>query len=78
MESAEPNRAALSVRAENVVRSLIDEPEQDPSGRDALLPHRVAALTPTQILDAPNAGRRTVAEIEAWLWDRGLCFSEAD
>lgn len=78
MERTEPNRAALSVRAANAVRFLIDEPEQDPGERDALLPSRVAALTRTQMLGVSNAGRRTIAEIEAWLWDRGLGFSEAD
>lgn len=78
MESDEPNRAALSVRAANTVRFLINEPEQDPRKRDALLPNRVAALTRTQILGVSNTGRSTIAEIEVWLWDRGLCFSEGD
>ena len=78
LEQIEPNRAALSVRAANAVRFLIDEPEQDPRERDAALPNRVAALTRKQVLGLSNAGRRTIAEIEAWLWDRGLSFSEAD
>ncbi|WP_157801396.1 sigma factor-like helix-turn-helix DNA-binding protein [Sphingobium sp. LB126] len=71
----EPNRAVLSVRAENVLRLLIDEPETDPSERDRLFPGRVAALTRSRVFNAPNAGARTVDEIEAWLWERGLCFS---
>lgn len=73
--ATEPNRAGLSVRAQGVLRDLIDEPEADPAERDRRLPERIAALTRTRILDVPNAGRRTVAEIETWLWDRGLCLN---
>lgn len=75
MHATEPNRAALSIRARNVLVLLIAEPETDRSERDRLLPERVAALTYAQILDSPNAGLRTIAEIEAWLWDRGLTLS---
>lgn len=75
MHATEPNRAALSVRARNVLMFLIAEPETDRSERDRLLPERVAALTYGQILDAPNAGLRTIAELEAWLWDHGLTLS---
>lgn len=67
----EPNRAALSGRAQNLLLYLIEQPEADPSERDRLLPERVAALTPARLLAVPNAGKKTIAEIEAWLWDRG-------
>lgn len=76
MHAIQPNRAALSVRARNVLPLLIDESETEPSERDRLLPERVAALNRAQILDAPNAGLRTIAEFEAWLWERGLCLSD--
>lgn len=72
MLATQPNRASLSVRAQGVLPSLIDEPEVDRSERDRLLPNRVATLTRAQILDVPNAGLRTIAEIETWLWERGL------
>ncbi len=75
MLATEPNRAGLSVRAQGVLRDLIDEPEADRSERDRLLPERIAALTRAQILDVPNAGHRTIAEFEAWLWDRGLSLN---
>ncbi len=75
MHDTEPNRAALSVRAQNVLSMLIDQPEADRSERDRLLPGRVAALTRIEIRNAPNAGPQTIAEIEAWLWQRGLCLS---
>lgn len=77
MQVQEPNRAGLSVRAVNVVHLFIAEPETDPSERDRLLPGRIASLTRAQLRDAPNSGKATMAEIEAWLWDRGLCLSEA-
>ncbi len=70
----EPNRAALSVRASNALASIIDQPETDPTERDQRLPGRVAALTRKQLRDAPNLGKSTIAEIEAWLWERGLTF----
>lgn len=72
MMAIEPNRAGLSVRAQGVLRDLIDEPETDRAERDRRLPERIAALTRAQILDVPNAGHRTIAEFEAWLWDRDL------
>ena len=72
MLATEPNRAGLSVRAQGVLRDLIDEPEADRTERDRRLPERIAALTRAQILDVPNAGHRTIAEFETWLWDRGL------
>lgn len=72
MLADEPNRAGLSVRARGVLYNLIDEPEADRAERDRLLPERIAALTRAQILDVPNAGYRTIAEFEAWLWERGL------
>ncbi len=75
MDATQPNRATLSVRAYNVLQYLIVEPETDPSERDRRLPERVAALTRNQILKTGNAGKVTVAEVEAWLWERGLCFN---
>jgi transposase len=72
MLATQPNRTGLSVRAQGVLPALIDEPEADRSERDLRLPERVAALTRAQILDVPNAGHRTIAEIEAWLWERDL------
>lgn len=75
MMATEPNRARLSVRAQGVLRDLIDEPETDRSERDRLLPERIAALTRAQILNVPNAGHRTIAEFEAWLWDRDLTLN---
>lgn len=53
---------------------LIHEPEEDTGERDRQIPERVAALTRIDILRAPNAGNRTVAEIEAWLWERRLAL----
>jgi len=76
MHAMQPNCAALSVRAINVLRLLIDEPETDPSERDRLLPARVAALTRNDVFNANNAGKRTLAEAEAWLWERGLRLSK--
>lgn len=76
MLATEPNRAGLSVRAQGVLRDLIDEPEADRAERDRRLPERIAALTRAQILDVPNAGRRTIAEFEAWLWKRDLTLQQ--
>lgn len=76
LRTTEPNRAALSVRAQNVLSMMIDQPEEDRAERDQLLPARVAALTRKQIADAFNAGKGTLAEIEAWLWERGLTLSD--
>ncbi|MCH4894975.1 hypothetical protein GO308_17875 [Sphingomonas sp. SFZ2018-12] len=71
----EPNRSALSVRARNVLPLIIVEPETDPIERDAQLPSRVAALHKRDLKGVPNLGKQTVAELEAWLWERGLVFS---
>ncbi len=71
----EPNGVALSTRAYYVLKNIIDEPEDDRAERDRLFPGRAAALTRTQVFDAPNSGKKTVDEIEAWLWERGLFFS---
>lgn len=76
LRTTEPNRAALSVRARNVLALLIDQPEQDGADRDRLLPERVAALTRKQIADAFSAGKGTLVEIEAWLLERGLTLSD--
>lgn len=76
LRETEPNRAGLSVRARNVLLLLIVEPEDDHTDRDRRLPARVAALSRVQLFDAPNAGKGTVAEIEAWLWERGLCLAD--
>lgn len=76
MRDVEPNRAALTVRAQNLLPLIIVEPETDPAERDAKLPGRVAALTRREISRTPNAGKRTVDELEAWLWERGLSFDE--
>lgn len=76
LRGEQPNRAALSVRARNVLPLMIHEPEEDPAVRDRLLPGRVAALTRRDVLRTPNAGKSTVAELEAWLWARDLCFDE--
>lgn len=70
----QPNRAALSVRARNVLPSMIVETETDPAERDRLLPGRVAALARRDVLRVPNAGRSILAELEAWLWERDLSF----
>lgn len=72
----EPNRAALSVHAQNVLVLLIEQPEQDGAERDRLLPERVAALTRKQIAEAFSAGKGTLGEIEAWLLERGLTLSD--
>lgn len=72
MRVEQPNRAALSVRAQNALPYVIDEPEDDRAERDKRLPGRVAALTKRQIAKVPNLGKQTIAEIEAWLWERGL------
>ena len=76
MHAHQPNRAGLSVRAQNVLPLLIAETEADPVERDRLLPERVATLTSRDIRRANNAGKLTLAEIEAWLWEHGLCLSE--
>ncbi|MBT2245824.1 hypothetical protein JQK15_20120 [Sphingobium sp. BHU LFT2] len=70
----QPNGVALSTRAYHVLKNLIYEPEDDPAERDRLFPERVAALTRVQVFDAPNSGKKTTDEIEAWLWERGLFF----
>ena len=74
-EAIQTNRATLSGRANNVLRHLVIEPEADPAERDRLLPERVAALTRRQIMNVGNSGKVTLAEIEAWLWERGRCLS---
>lgn len=74
-EAIQTNRAALSGRANNVLRHLVIEPEADPAERDRLLPKRVATLTRGKIMNVGNSGKVTLAEIEAWLWERGLCLS---
>ena len=74
-EAIQTNRAALSGRANNVLRHLVIEPEADPAERDRLLPERVATLTRGKIMSVGNSGNVTLAEIEAWLWERGLCLS---
>ena len=73
-EAVQTNRAALSGRANNVLRHLVIEPEADPAERDRLFPKRVATLTRRQIMNVGNSGKVTLAEIEAWLWERGLCL----
>jgi len=75
-EAIQTNRAALSGRANNVLRYLVIEPEADPAERDRLLPERVATLTRGKIMNVGNSGKVTLAEIEAWLWERGLCLSD--
>ena len=75
IRTTQPNHAALSVRAQNALRPLIDEPETDPVERDHLLPARIAALTPSQILRAVGSGKKTLVEVQAWLWKRNLCLS---
>lgn len=67
-EAIQTNRAALSGRANNVLRHLVIEPEADPAERDRLLPERVATLTRGKIMSVGNSGNVTLAEIEAWLW----------
>ena len=74
LRDQEPNRAALSVRAWNGLSNSISQPEESPTERDQRLPGRVAALTRKQLSDTPNLGKSTIAEIEAWLWQRGLSF----
>ncbi|WP_145206677.1 helix-turn-helix domain-containing protein [Sphingobium sp. B2] len=74
-EAIQTNRAALSGRANNVLRHLVIEPEADPAERDRLLPERVATLTRREIMNLGNSGKVTLAEIEAWLWERGRCLS---
>ena len=74
MRVEQPNRAALSMRARNTLRQLIDEPEDDVTERDRLLPARVAALSKRRIHLVGNLGKSTIAEIEVWLWDRGHSF----
>lgn len=76
LRDEQPNRAALSVRAQNALPNVIDEPEDDRAERDKRLPGRVAALTRRDIGKVPNLGKQTIAEIEAWLWERGLSFDE--
>ena len=72
----QPNRAALSVRARNALPLvIIEEPEEDLSERDKRLPGRVAALSKADIGRVPGLGKRTIIELEVWLWDRGLSFS---
>ena len=71
----QPNRAALSVRARNALPYVIEEPEEDRTELDKRLPCRVAALTRADIGKVPNLGKQTIAELEAWLWERGLSFS---
>jgi len=78
MVVTQPNRAALSGRAWNVLTTLIGDTATDPTEYDRLLPERTAALGRTRVLKAFNAGRGTLAEIEAWLWERGLCFAEEE
>lgn len=75
MQAEQPNRAALSVRAQNALPLVIVEPETNPSERDAKLPGRVAALTRRQLEKTPNLGNQTIAELEAWLWERGLTLA---
>ena len=74
----QPNRAALSGRAWNVLTALIADAETEPTEYDRLLPERAAALSRTRVFKAFNAGKDTLAEIEAWLWERGFCFAEED
>jgi hypothetical protein len=74
----QPNRAALSGRAWGVLATLIGDAEADPTEYDRLLPERAAALGRARVLKAFNAGKGTLAEIEAWLWERGFYFSEGD
>ena len=74
-EAIQTNRAKLSGRSNNVLRHLVIETEADPAERDRLLPERVAALTRRQIMNVGNSGKVTLAEIEAWLWERGRCLS---
>jgi hypothetical protein len=76
--ATQPNRAALSTRAWVVLTTLIGHAETDPIEYDRLLPERAAMLGRTRVLKAHNAGKGTLAEIEAWLWERGLCFAEGD
>lgn len=76
LKETEPNRAALSVRAQGILRFIIVEPEVDAAERDRLLPQRIAAVDRRDVLKAPNAGRRTINEFEVWLWERGLAFEE--
>lgn len=76
MRDQQPNRAALPVRAQNALPYVIDEAEDDRAERDKRLPDRVAALTRRQIAKVPNLGKQTLAEIEAWLWERGLTLDE--
>ena len=73
--TTQPNYAALSTRAQNALRSLIAATETDPAERDRRLPERIAALTPSQILQAVGSGKKTLAEVKAWLWERGLCLN---
>ncbi|WP_310225345.1 hypothetical protein [Sphingobium xenophagum] len=75
-EAIQTNRAALSGRANNVIQHLVIEPEADPAERDRLLPERVATLTRRKIMNLGNSGKVTLAEIEGWLWERGLCLSD--
>jgi len=75
MFKTQPNRAVLSNRALQAIRQLVDEAEEDVAERDARLPSRVAALTRREIGSVPNIGAGTVAEIEAWLWERGLSLA---
>jgi DNA-binding CsgD family transcriptional regulator len=75
MRAEQPNGVALSTRAYYVLKNIIHEPEDDPAERDRHFPERVAALTRVQVFDAPNSGNKTIDEIEAWLWERGLSFS---
>ena len=74
-EAIQTNRAALSGRANNVLQHLVIEPEADLGERDRLLPERVATLTRRKIMSVGNSGKVTLAEIEAWLWERGRCLS---
>ena len=71
----QPNRAVLSVRARNALPYVIEEPEESRTECDKRLPGRVAALTRADIGKVPNLGKQTIAELEAWLWERGLSFS---
>ncbi len=75
MRQTQPNRAVLSNRAMQAVRYLVEETETDPAERDALLPARVAEFTRREIESVPNIGKGTLAEIEAWLWERGLTLA---
>lgn len=75
MQAEQPNRAALSVRAQNALPLVIVEPETNPSERDAKLPGRVTALTRRHLEKTPNLGYQTIAELEAWLWERGLTLA---